>query len=124
MTAKIAETTKTVWPEVQHALAQVSYRIADLAGVADTAVDKIEAYRAKNPNAPQRRRDIVEQTVWHLARLGYLRTGQERELVKAAKQWDQITESTVATEDDYERADDDLVAAIKALTDYDFTQED
>ena len=77
LTAAVDAATKTVWPEVQRAVEQTFRSMAELAGVEEAALVHVESFVAKNGNGSRRRRTIVGETVWAIARLGLLRTPQD-----------------------------------------------
>ena len=114
LTAAVDAATKTVWPEVQRAVEQTFRSMAELAGVEEAALVHVESFVAKNGNGSRRRRTIVGETVWAIARLGLLRTPQDAAVIEAAKAW------VAGDGDDVTliQLDDALCDAVEALPDY------
>lgn len=86
MTTRIAEVTKEVWPTVQAAMDQVTVRVREIAQVAEESEKILEEYLASHQNAHHKRRAICNETVWAVARLGFLRSAADAKVIAAAKQ--------------------------------------
>lgn len=112
---QISRAQKDAWPEVLRALDQTTRSTAELAGISEDAIHEIETYAATH-DAPRKRRRICEETVWALARLGWLRTGGERDLALAAIAWEAVPPN--ADDEQLAQVEDDLIKAIEALPDY------
>jgi hypothetical protein len=84
MVSKIKAAADHVWPEVSRALQLTTLRVADLADVTEVAVEQVEAYITGHERGTWKRRAIATETVWALARVGRLRTGEEAAIVQAA----------------------------------------
>lgn len=122
MVVHIEHARKKVWPEVQRLIDQSTHRIADLAGVEEAAFSYLEEYVATGNNARNRRRVICSETIWALARMGLLRTGQEGDVIAAAKAWASSWEE--GDLNDALPEDLALVKAVSSLTDHDFGSEE
>lgn len=113
---KIAEASKAAWPVVSASINATMRSAQELAGIAEEVVPQVEEYVARSEGSV-RRRKICEETVWALANMGWLRTGAEREIIRAAKTWvdtdpEKVSEKTLAV------IDDELVAAVRNAPDF------
>ena len=86
MTTRIAEVTKEVWPTVQAAMDQVTVRVCEIAQVAEESEKILEEYLASHQNAHRKRRAICNETVWAVARLGFLRSAADAKVIAAARE--------------------------------------
>lgn len=102
------------WPEVKHAMDQLDHSIAQLSGVAEEAWPQVQDYINRNSGTANKRRRVCEETVWVLARLGWLRTSGEREVVAAARAWVAV-DPDEASNEILAAIDNDLFTAVKAL---------
>lgn len=115
--ARIGLASKAAWPSVQAAVATTMRSLQELAGIADEVVPKVEEYVARSENASIRRRKICEETIWTLANLGWLRTGGERAVVLAAKNWIDA-DPQAASPQELDAVDEKLADAVLALPEY------
>jgi hypothetical protein len=113
MVTKIRAATDKVWPEVSRALQLTTLRIAEIAEIADLAVTEVEAYVSGHEQGRWKRRQLCTETVWALARLGHLRTGEEHEIVHAAQALREALRSV--PDEDLEEEDIRLIKAVDAL---------
>jgi hypothetical protein len=113
---KIDAATRESWPEVKEALEVVDRSLREISGISEQAWPKVESSIANSGLAFRRRRKVCEQTVWTLARLGWLRTGGERDLAVAAINFVLIGDD--ALDETYTEAEMELVRAVQALPDY------
>lgn len=115
---RIGKASKDTWPEVTAALAASTRSMAELAGIAETVIPQVEEYVARGNNGTLRRRKVCEETIWVLARLGWLRTGGERNVILAAKSYADTAKDPNASDDEYQQQADELIAVIDGLPDY------
>jgi len=119
MTLRIRDVTKEVWPSVQAALDQVTIRVREVAEVAEAAQSQLEEYLASNENAHRKRRAICNETVWAVARLGFLRSAVDAKVIAAARSLVDLEESDDATDLQIDNAHDALANAVKLLPSFD-----
>jgi hypothetical protein len=115
---RIGKASKDAWPQVSAGIAQSMRSLQELAEISDEVVPKVEEYVARGANGSIRRRKVCEETIWVLANLGYLRTGPEREVLLAAKNWFDVVEDENVSEDEIVMAEDQLADTIKSLPEY------
>lgn len=110
--ANISTASRQAWPEVSAAVEQSFRSARELAGIAEEALPQVQQYVA-NGHGPTKLRRVCEETVWVLARLGWLRTDADRRVIEAAVRWYEVGPD--AEQIDYDAADDELVNAVKSL---------
>lgn len=116
--AKINEASRDAWPRVSEAL-EVTMRSAyEIAEIAEEVIPKVEEYVAKGRSGTLRRRKVCEETVWVLSQLGWLRTGNERDVVLAAKVFADVAGDADASDDEYEAAADTLIEQVYLVPEY------
>lgn len=113
---KISAATRDAWPEVQHAMDQTTRTMIELAELSEDVHHEVETWAARGGNTVRKRRKICEETIWVLARLGWLRTGGERQVVQLAQRlaeldYDEQEQAFLAVEDE-------LLAAAQAIPTY------
>lgn len=113
--AHISEAQHEVWPLVKEAIARSQRSGAELMTISDDVFAQMEAKIDAGQRPPDKRRRVVEQTVWLLAQLGWLRLGAERELILAAKAWADMPQGP---EEVLDRLEDGLLRAVSAMPDY------
>lgn len=115
--AKVDEASRAAWPPVQQAIGVTMRSLAELASIAEDVVPKVDDYVNRGAAGSVRRRKICEETVWALANLGWLRTGTERDVILAAKNWIDADPQT-ASHQELDEADEKLTEAVLALPEY------
>lgn len=118
LVSKINEASKEVWPLVSAGIARTMRSVHEVAGISEAVVPKVEEYIARGPTASIRRRAVCEETVWVLARLGWLRTGGERDVVLAAKAVVDTFNDPNTTDAECVQAEDHLVETVDSLPEY------
>lgn len=116
LTLVIRKASREVWPEVLRALEQTSRSIAELAGIAQDSYEQMETYIASGGNAPKKRRGVCDVTIWTLARLGWLRTGGERDIIQACLALENLPED--APDEEFIKIESKLVEALHKLPEY------
>lgn len=114
---KIGQASRDIWPHVSAALAATMRSVHELAQISDDVAPQVEQYVAR-ASGSVRRRKICEEAVWSLARLGWLRTGLERDVILAAKVYADVANDPDASDDEYQAAADELLAVVGSLPDY------
>ena len=113
---KVDAAGKEVWPEVKLAMEIVDRSLLEASGIAEDVWPRVEHYIANGDGAARKRRKVCEETVWALARLGWLRTGGERAVICRAIDFvrldDEVSDETFAA------IETELVKAVQSLPDY------
>lgn len=113
---KIDAAGKDAWPAVKLAMEVVDRSLQEVSGIAEDAWPRVEHYINNGNEAARKRRKVCEETVWALARLGWLRTGGEREVIEAAMAFVLVDED--ASETEFVTTEQDLVRVVQALPDF------
>lgn len=113
---KIDAAGHQVWPEVKYAMEVVDRSLLEASGIAEETWPRVEQYIANGDGAARKRRKVCEETVWALARLGWLRTGGERAVITAAIAFSELDEDS--DENTFVALETELVKAVQALPDY------
>lgn len=115
---KIGEASRAAWPEVSLAMDTTIRTAYEIAEISDDVVPKVEEYASKGKNGSIRRRKVCEETIWVLARLGWLRTGPEREVILVAKALTDALEDHESADVELADLEDALIASVMALPEY------
>jgi hypothetical protein len=116
ITEGVAAAQRQVWPLVKEAIDRTNRFIMEVADISEAAFIDMERRISEGTRAPDKRRRMVEQTVWTLAQIGWLRLGGEREVIHAAREWSRLDQR--APDSVWEAAEDRLIKAVSALPDY------
>jgi hypothetical protein len=113
MVRQIKDTSDRVWPEVSRALKQTTLSIVEVAGLAESAVAQVESYTANHERGHWKRRQICNETVWAMAQIGRLRSGEEAAVIQAATELVAILKEVKL--DELEPEEKQLIKAVQSL---------